>query len=359
MYSYSNRSNFGVLAQEFKRSNIWIVGLDPPLKFDFNESLKIDSIQPKYNAAQYFGTSCISDSNGSLLFFCSGFIPYSVNAIHLDSTAYKGHYINSALGDKFITHEGGNGYWNQQSLILPKRNNEYYVFTTGMSDAAFDWWQQPTATWDSFGMDVLTYHIVDMDKNNGKGGVTSKNNILIHTPYLSHCMMQAVRHGNGKDWWLMKPAKDQHKFYTFPVKEDTILGPNVQEFNFPNWDKQHTYGQSVFSAKGDQFAFVTESNRLPNVRLYDFDRCNGSLSNYRNIPLPQDTTKDDWLQGVAFSDNGKFLYANTHYFVYQIDLQESLLTPTLVGSYLQPYPKMQNCKLAPDGNIYILAIKMA
>jgi hypothetical protein len=270
------------------------------------------------------------------------------------SLIYKWDTLNSALGHKFLTNQsGGNGYWNQQSLILPKSGNKYYVFTTGMSDAAFDRWQAPNATWDDFGMDVLTYHVVDMDKNNGKGGVVSKNNVLIHKSYISNCMMQATRHANGKDWWLMKPSKIQHLFYTFLVTSDTIIGPFEQKFDHPDWAKQHNYGQSVFSQQGDMFAFVTEGGRDPTVKLYDFDRCNGTLSNHNEFLIPQDTTIDDWPQGVAFSDNGRFLYVNTHYHVYQYDLQDAGSSAELIGTYLVPYPKMQNCKLAPNGKIYI------
>jgi hypothetical protein len=342
-------------SQDVKRSNEWMVGFVPLTKFNFNNNaLRIDSFSD--NIWAHFGQSNICDTNGVNLFTCNGFYVYAkdaYNGLPMKGIIYKWDTLNSALGHKFLTNQsGGNGYWNQQSLILPKSGNKYYVFTTGMSDAAFDRWKSPNATWDDFGMDVLTYHVVDMDKNNGKGGVISKNNVLIQHPYLSHNTMQAVRHANGKDWWLMKPGKERHTFYTFLVTPDTITGPFTQEFSYPRLT-QAISGQSKFNQAGDKFVFCNE-NFEGDYHLYDFDRCTGLLNNYKHLFIPYDSSihYDDWVGGVSFSENGRFLYVNSNYYLYQVDLENNYET-IKVGEFTQAFPKWDASALAPDGKIYL------
>jgi hypothetical protein len=337
--------------QDFKRSNEWVLGFFPIVKFDFNNlNIKVDSISNLTYAT--FGHSNICDMNGRNILSCSGFYMNDSNGKYIDYPNGNWDSLNCPYGLKFRTKSSANGDYNQQSLILPKSGNKYYVFTTGMSDAAFDRWQSPNATQDSFGMDVLTYHVVDMDKNNGKGGVVSKNNVLIQHPYLSHNTMQAVKHANGKDWWLMKPGKERHTFYTFLVTPDTITGPYTQEFAYPKLTPA-IHGQCKFNQAGDKFVFCNE-NWENDYHLYDFDRCTGLLSNYQHLAVPLDTSinYDDWTSGVSFSENGRFLYVSTNYYLYQVDLQNNYET-IKVGEFTQAYPKWDASALAPDGRIYL------
>jgi Secretion system C-terminal sorting domain len=340
--------NFTLFGQDKKRGNVWNIGFTPIVYFDFNSgSLSIDTLNSFSGST--FGSSNICGANGKLLFSSLAFFMLTKENKLMEQ---QGVFVNTALGDKFRIKETNNAFWNQQSIILPKQGDQYYVFTTGMSDEAFDRWQAPGSTFDSFGMDVLSYHIVDMAKNNGKGGVTSKNNILIHTPYLSQNTMQATRHGNGKDWWLMKPGKERHTFYTFMVSADTILGPYTQEFPYPHLTPC-IHGQSKFNQAGDKFVFCGE-NFEGDYHLYDFDRCTGLLSNYQHLYIPYDSSihYDDWVSGVSFSENDRFLYVNSNYYLYQVDMQNNYET-IKVGEFTQSFPKWDASALAPDGKIYL------
>jgi hypothetical protein len=238
------------------------------------------------------------------------------------------------------------------SIILPKKDNKYYVFTAGMSDSSYDEWQKPGSTFENFGFDVLTYHEVDMDGNNGSGKILSKNNILLRNTHISHNMMQAARHANGRDWWLAKPSKGADSLYLFLCTPDTVylysrLAMNANKIKFA------IDGQSMFSPDGSYFAFCNE-NWEGEVHLYKFDRCSGLLGEYKKIIIPLDSSinKDDWASGVSFSPNNRFLYANTNYYVYQIDLENNY-EQIKVGELTTPFPKFDGSSLAYDGRIYV------
>jgi hypothetical protein len=57
----------------------------------------------------------------------------------------------------------GGGIFDQTSIILPKKDNTYYVFSTGMSDSVAN--NYINHVYSEF--DVLNYSVVDMDSNAG------------------------------------------------------------------------------------------------------------------------------------------------------------------------------------------------
>jgi hypothetical protein len=195
-----------LFGQEINRNRNWVVGYSPTLVFNFKNDVNIDTLL-KGGPSLSFGASCISNLQGNLQFFCNGFYVYDNDGWPIDYPDGNWDSINCPLGTKLRSYYGGDGFWNQASIILPKKNNSYYIFTTGMSDWAFDAWKKPDPPFD-FRFDVLSYHIVDMDANNGKGKVVERNKILMQEARLSHNRMSAVRHANGRDWWLIKPHKE-------------------------------------------------------------------------------------------------------------------------------------------------------
>jgi hypothetical protein len=344
-----------IFAQYSNRNKVWCIGAAPILKFDYNNSnLLIDTFSNNNKYSLQYGASNICDSNGKLELFCNGFYVLNNLGEIIENNNSIVDSINCPLGTKFRIKANGNGDWNQMSLILPKAKNQYYVFTTGMSDSAFDQWQSPNANFDSFRFDVLTYHVVDMDGNAGLGEVTSKNNILMRDKYLSHNRMTATRHANGRDWWLVKPDRYYKFIYTFLVTADSIYGPYEQAINLPK-EETAISGHSSFSMQGDKYA-MCEENYDGEFHYWDFDRCSGKFSNYQKITVPirTDSIPDDWPSAVVFSPNGKYLYGITNYYVYQIDVsQTNKNNYTQVAYYPFAYPKWDASALAPDGKIYI------
>lgn len=108
----------------------------------------------------------------------------------------------------------------------------------------------------------LKYSIVDMNADDGNGDVIGKNIDLI-TEYNTTQRMTAVKHGNGRDWWLLLnetyiDGLDTSLVYvTFLITPYGISGPFMQfseqpyniNFDFDQW------GKMAFSSDGSLLAY--------------------------------------------------------------------------------------------------------
>jgi len=347
-------------SQDSKRNNIWTVGYSPPVIYDFNSLFTIDTFS-KIGPGLTFGTSNISDTNGHLLFFCNGFYIYDKAGWPIGYPDDNYDSINCPLGLKFRDYYAGDGFWDQMSLILPKKENSYYVFTAGMSDIAYDEWKKPNPPYD-FRFDVLSYHIVDMDVNEGEGKIIEKNNILMKDARLSHNRMSAVRHANGRDWWLIKPHQTDQTYYVFLVKPDTIEGPIIRQCNF-SMDSITKYagtygieGQCAFSPDGNWFASTEAAYK--GVFIYKFDRCTGTFTDYHFFKQQFfDTTTYDWSIGTCFSPNNKLVYLITGANIYQYELADTTLNSTIhisgPDTVMVYFPSYCLSYLASNDKLYI------
>ena len=88
------------------------------------------------------------------------------------------------------------------------------------------------------------------------------------------------------------------------------------------------------------------------VEIYDFDRCNGGLSNHRRMHYNANISG-----GVAISPNSRYLYVSSYEHVYQYDLwasdiESTKVTVAVYDGYQSPFgSKFFMAQLAPDGKI--------
>jgi len=160
---------------------------------------------------------------------------------------------------------------------LPFDSQIYNVFTPTISDSS---WNLTTDRYD-----LMYLHQVDMKANNDSGKVIVKKKTVTKKVYYSRVGMSACRHANGKDWWLVKQGADTNIIYTFKVSKDSIIGPFVQGFPLPKYNKFDRSGQMCFNQEATKIANVQEQ---PNqLFLADFNRCDGQITNHKvyNIPL--------------------------------------------------------------------------
>jgi hypothetical protein len=278
----------------------------------------------------------------------------------------NGNFINCPFGDSLYTFYGGSGRSTQTSIILPKKGNQYYVFSTGMSDSVAH------ILIDSIvylGYDVLNYSVVDMDSNGGNGKVIEKNKVVLDNQRYANCAMTAVKHGNGRDWWLVKADCWKHQYQTFLVKEDTIEGPFYYSFtdttNYWNY-----YSEIYFSDDGTKMASNIQRQQVTPIQvsyaeynrvdIFEFDRCTGQLTYKNQYRVPSDSVNfpyEDGNAGICFSPNGKLLYMMNLYSIYQIDLED---TNRYNGIFihgpddsLNVFPSYHLGKCAPNGKLYI------
>jgi Secretion system C-terminal sorting domain len=338
------------------RAAAWVVGYVPAVIVSLSDStIAIDSCKAiRVDTTKYplcfsgaeLSTSSICDINGNALLY-TDFGGEPMNTIACAVPGYE--IVNSAKGLKFKNQYGSQV--PQLSLILPKQGSQYYVFTTGMSDALYNQLQN-TGLWEYAACDVLSYYVVDMALNNGLGQIISYNNIIYEAGEpLSLDRMTAVRHANGRDWWLVKPHKTKQQMYTFLV---TPAGVTLHDNTVQDTSKltdHYIRGQATFSSDGTQFAMAHDQDSNQAVFLYSFDRCSGMFSNYRRIPVPV-VRKDDGLHGVCFSPNGQLLYVASYYELNQIDLKDTSSQNIKLIDRDQP-TRYFLMALANNGHIYV------
>lgn len=347
-------------SQDYRRNENWVTGFAPVVKLNYQNSLLIDTfIYKTYTKC----SSNISDTNGIFLFYSTG---YSIMDKYSD-TMLNGNYVNCPQGNVLADYYGLSSLFDQTSIILPKKGNTYYVFSTGMSDSFANNYinQINGAFWD-----VLNYSVVDMDSNGGKGKVVLKNIVLSDSQKYANTAMHAVKHANGKDWWLVKADCYNNRYQEYLVKEDTILGPYYQQAtdSLSNAFCIGGLNQIYFSDDGKQMAsgiYGTVKNGpfyfRNRVDLYAFNRCDGSLTYKNHYEVPQDTStyvNYDVKKGLCFSPNGKLLYMSNKYTIYQIDLEDTnKFNATFIHgpdtSNLSYFPLFSTMAVAPDGKLYI------
>jgi len=311
----------------------WIFGDSCGIKFN---TTGIDSFYTANIKAR--GTcATISDSLGNLLFYTASpdYTTYiSGTTINFGVVLNKNHsimqnglYLKSTL-------------WYNEMVIIPNPGlmNQFYIFTAGVN-----WNANPG----------LRYSIVDLNLNNGLGAVTQKNLMLDPLPIGDGLM--AVRHGNGRDWWLLYKHSEflTDTIFTYLISPSGIsagpaqkIGSNVES------------GAYRFSINPDG-NLIAGSSTFGKLELFDFDRCSGLLSNHRyirNAPSPSTNDKDSYWCS-EFSSNGRFLYASTYdynCYLFQFDLQASNIfsSRVMLDSIDVPFTPASALKRAPDNRIY-------
>lgn len=282
----------------------------------------------------------ICDDLGNLLFYTNGVSIFKRNS----DTLMNGSDLNPCA---FTT-----GYFNiglpipQADIIIkrPNHNGEYYIF-----HETFD---NNLATLTT----ILYQTVVDMSLDSGRGAVTNiKNYQLYNNDTIHPGLLSAVRHANGRDWWLISKKYFSPYYLKWLIEPDTILGPFVQT-NQPAFTGGLGFGQSCFSPDGDKYAII---NNYKSFYVYDFDRCNGDLS-YLYGSFLNDSS--NWGNGCAFSPSGRFLYVATQFIIYQYDLWAGNIanSKTIVAVYdgfacPQPvgFTHFNMMRLGPDGKIYV------
>jgi hypothetical protein len=339
-----------VFAQD-KMDNKWIMGYDTSLLVPGGDAILLDfgqqpvgisNISTVHNFHMEGSNTSMCDREGNLLFYSNGC--YIVNADN--EVMENGDTINPGLVQDIYCPVGGST-WIQGVLSLPAPGSDslFYVFNLDMG--------QPYLGSNYIGIapEILYYQVVDMSENGGLGKVIEKNQIAIQDTF-SRANIQAVRHANGIDWWVIT-AKSHTNCYFLTLVTEQGVQPPILECEGKVWSDLDLSGQAVFSPNGEKYIRFNADNGL---NIFDFDNETGELSNPIEIVFPDDTF---YLAGTAVSSNSRFLYASTVTKLYQFDLQAADIpaSKTLIGEwdgYDAPFPVLfYIMALAPDGKIYI------
>jgi hypothetical protein len=325
-------------------NNLWLFGYANyagapwgTYNLDFNNPpFTIDTVSRSID--EYVTNANIADSSGNLLFYTNGVTVADANG----DTMQNGDGLNPSWYNTQYP-EGLN--INQANLILPLPNssNIFYLF-----HSTIDYPVQSTA---------LHLYLSIIDMNIGLGAVISKNQSIINDT-LNTGKITAVRHGNGRDWWVICHRAFSDMYYKFLLTPTGLSGPFTQNIGS---NRSYDVGQVCFSPDGSKFAYFSI---ITEMDVLDFDRCSGTFSNFTHIAINDSA----FGRGVAFSPNSQFLYAPSTNYVYQFDVTAANIaaTQTTVGVWdssmysppqggpLLSLPALFNiAQLAPDGKIYI------
>ncbi|HMX41136.1 MAG TPA: hypothetical protein PKD78_12435, partial [Saprospiraceae bacterium] len=297
----------------------------PPVQYKQKKKIDFD-----------FYCGVCSDSSGQLKFYTNGI---SIrNATH--NLMQNGDTINPG----FLWELQQNTAYPQgpfaHVLPAPGRKNHYYLFhmasqiTTALISSPYYW------------------TLIDMNANNGLGRVVKKNQMLI--PDGDLVAPVAVKHGNGRDWWVITGLLGTPKIFTFLVNPDGVHGPFEYEmpFDFPGDEYQSV---NAMSPDGNTYIRCDGYNGL---NIFDFDRCTGQLHNLRWLPFADPNL---FVFATVFAPDSKTLYLSSWKSVMSLDLSAPDVAATLdTLAYFDGQPSPQepfttgfwNPCLAPDGKIY-------
>jgi hypothetical protein len=312
-------------------------GKSPILKIDFNAFTPLITVDSTLYPTMFGALSCMSDSSGSFLYYCNGTkIIDSNNNILLNGDSINfGSYSTLEPNIK-------SGYPVIDGIIsLPNPGNQnLYDILHIKIDSYPEPYMNPHQ---------LLHTRVDMSLNAGLGAVVYKNKQLIEDS-LTRGQLQAVKHANGIDWWILVSEQNTNGYYSFLLKADTLEGPFYQQIgrNIYSWPG---FGQACFSPDGTKYARVEDD-----LDIYDFDRCSGELCNHKYLEI------NGWYDinnfgfgGCAFSPNSRFVYISQGFELYQLDLwSNSLDSGLLLIDNRDPGIDLGHhlLRLAPNGKIY-------
>ncbi len=328
----------------------WIMGYDSSLEqlgggtlIDFNLTPPDVSFLLKKHKFEGANTS-MCDSLGNLLFYSNGckIINKEHETMENGDTLSPGNIWNFVLD--WCDDDDGSPL-AQSILALPSsKENEYFVPTYNSDAISLGDTVGTVVGWELF------LNKVDMSLNNGLGKVVEKNiPILVDT--LSMSFLQATKHANGKDWWVIAPEFISNCYYIIHLTELGVANIEKQCLGYErNWIEGS--GQATFSPDGTKYALFQPDN---NLNLFDFDRCLGEFSNPLTISFPTDTI---YRAGVAFSPSSRFLYAFAYTKLYQFDMWASDIPSSKIlideyDGFADPFPTtFYMAQLAMDNKIY-------
>ena len=297
----------------------------------------------------------ICDEIGQLLLYTNGQVLYNGNHDIIEDTInYNSQWDNWNInvGDVVI-NDGLPTIQGAIILPLPDSEDLFYIFYSSFTLEALNTLEMKYSIAEKIEDDFI---------------LLERDIILFEGDTLGNGNLNAVKHGNGRDSWLIFTNRDHSCFYKY------LLDPGGLSFR-----GEQCFGSSFDGVQG-QLYFSNDGSKLgmcsldkfgtdgAGIYIADFDRVTGLISNVVQDKL----VGTSFSQGVSFSPNGRFLYATDSWRIYQYDMEsediiESRETVAIDDGYIYYYPTDLDSvtalvsqfgwmALAPDGKIYISTI---
>ena len=295
-------------------TSVWYFGRNAGLDFKSqNPTILTDGALDNWE-----GVASFSDSLGHLLFYTDG------------QTIWNREHQVMVNGDNLIGNHGS----TESAIIVPwpESNGKYFVFVV-----------------DENGKGPLSYSVVDMTLDQGRGAVTSDKNIILEDLVVEK--VTAIRHTNQKSFWLLTrvTGMDSDAAHTPNGKGNCIVeylidktgivissrrefpvgNPNYSSLNFfeAALDFSGAAGYMRVAPNGRYIACATahwidiiHQISFSVLDIYNFNPETGDASSLASFTLDTD------IYGVEFSNDASKLYYSTERIVNQLDLTYSTAT---------------------------------
>jgi hypothetical protein len=314
-----------------KRDRIWVI--TDSTGIDFTNPQNIVPQNNNVNSGQVYGTASIADSTGNLLLYSNGRQIWGRNNLLC---------INN---DTLLCNNCHNS-----SFFLPSQidTSVYYYFRT----------------WNANTLYNLEFTKLKTDTNNICEQVSIQWKQLCGA-YGARKMV-TIKHGNGKDWWILSFSKDNAQYCRMLFSNDSlyILGFDSLMNTFTGF-AGGTHCQLDVSSNGKKIVTSYNNFDTTDVCVYNFDRCSGLISFDKRIFLNQNANQNQtdlfWLiRETVFSNDGKYVYAMTWDTLFQLNstLDWTQQTPLVIWYDTNHVDYndlvvLNAMERAPDGKIYI------
>jgi hypothetical protein len=314
---------------ESQQVNIWLdFSQTPPQSYLLPGSINLD-----------IANAGICDVNGNLLFYTNGYVV--MNGMHelMENGAglAPGLMTNDWLPYGLPLDQGA------IALPMPGADSIFYLI-----HARREYLLNGPVNGQSSGTFPLYYSVIVFDSLSPDGMVLEKNVVLTEMPVI-HGKLTAVRHANGRDWWILVFKYFSNQYHRFLLSAEGIAGLPMDSVGLPI---PAGVGQAVFSPDGTKFAKLN-LHFGPYVDIYSFDRCTGLLSQ----PVHFRYTESPVHGGLVFSPNSRYLYVSSDQYIYQYDTWAADIAAsreTIVSLAANPTETdFALAQLGPDGKIYV------
>lgn len=303
------------------RANIWYFGRNAGL--DFNTEPPTPLLDGALSIWE--GSATICDNEGQLLIYTDGRKIWN-----------KQHQVMPSANNL-----GGDNSATQSGIIVPQPNSDNILYVFSVDDEG--------------GSGGLQYAVVDMNLDNGLGGLVNANNRLLER---STEKITVIPNKNQNSLWIVAHEFNNANFVIWELDKNGLSNNpriiNIGSIHGPN--RVDAIGYMKASPNGNKIALTTGYTK-DEVELFDFNNETGVISNPVKISI------DELINpyGVEFSPDGNYLYlagAQNIPFVqiYQLDLTLSTANEVVASAQIigrGTYSTFGALQTGPDGRIYV------
>jgi Secretion system C-terminal sorting domain len=330
-----------------KQDNVWLGGLNeyPGALQNGNYMIRFDDSMPmvtptNLNANFESTVTALSDSSGQLLYYTNGCSIYFAQG----DTMKNGNWLNPGfIFDRTCPNTGYISPNGALFITKPGNDNFIYLFHMGVDYSA-----DRRLTYGPFYVTIIS-------KYGGTPKVIYKNEILLNVNYagisnsVTYEPFTVVRHGNGRDWWLVIPEYNWNRYRIFLISSTGFFQQPYQDIGKKMRCKR--IGSSIFSPDGSKYARQQNCG----VTVMDFNRCTGKFSNPIWLPRPNETFGGG---SVAFSDDGTQILTDGQLCILKADLtQTAPVFDTLIATEDIARTSLHHFQRGPDGKLYFSSLQ--